>query len=223
MISERDREKKIEDYFTRISKRYDLLNHLLSFGIDIYWRKKLADSVEMDPVLDLASGTGDVAYQLLKRNFNVFGLDISMAMLRLSRKKIKNFKIVRGSALNLPFKDNSFGWITVAFGLRNFPDPYKSLLEMKRVIHDGGGVSILEFALPERKLIRFPYLLYFRYILPLVGKILSDGEVYEHLPNSVLRFPKGKELVSIMEKAGFRNVSFKPLSFGIVGIYKGYK
>ena len=213
------REKRIEAFFSRISRRYDLLNHLLSFGVDVLWRKRLADTVEMGPVLDLATGTGDVARCVRKKGFEVVGLDISMPMLKLAKKKL-SFSLVRGSALSLPFKSGSFGWVTVAFGLRNFPDPVLSLKEMRRVLKKNGGVSILEFTLPEN-ILRYPYLFYFKKVLPLIGSILSDGEVYRYLPESVMSFPKGRELVDVIEGAGFRSVRYCSLSMGIVGLYVG--
>ena len=213
------REKKIEAFFNRISKRYDLLNHLLSFGVDILWRKRLADTVEVGPVLDLATGTGDVARCLKRKGFDVVGLDISMPMLKIAKKKL-SFPLVRGSALFLPFKSGSFGWVTVAFGLRNFPDPLLSLKEMRRVLKENGGVSILEFTLPEN-ILRYPYLFYFKKILPLIGSLLSDGEVYRYLPESVMSFPKGRELVEVIENTGFRSVRYYSLSMGIVGLYVG--
>ncbi len=213
------REKKIEAFFNRISNRYDLLNHLLSFGVDVLWRRRLADTVEMGPVLDLATGTGDVARYVRRKGFEVVGLDISMPMLKIAKRKL-SFPLVRGSALSLPFKNGYFGWITVAFGLRNFPDPALSLEEMRRVLKEGGGVSILEFTLPKN-ILRYPYLFYFKRVLPFIGSVLSDGEVYRYLPESVMSFPKGKELVDVIEKAGFRGVRYYSLSMGIVGLYVG--
>ncbi len=224
--SERNREKErvVERFFNRISRRYDLLNHVLSLGVDVSWRRELVSSVaDSGCVLDLATGTGDVAKMLRESGANVFALDISMPMLKIAKRKGAAPYLVRGSSMALPFKDGSFSWITVAFGVRNFPDAFFSLKEMWRVLRKDGGVSILEFSLPRNPFLRVPYMLYFRYILPLVGRILSDGEAYKYLPESVMAFPKDREFVAIMEKAGFKDVRFWHLTFGIVALYVGRK
>ena len=225
-VSERSKEKErvVERFFDRISGRYDLLNHVLSLGVDVSWRRELVSSVtDASCVLDLATGTGDVAKMLREAGANVFALDISMAMLKIAKRKGVAPYLVRGSSMTLPFKDGSFSWITVAFGVRNFPDVFLSLKEMWRVLEKGGGVSVLEFSLPRSTFLRVPYMLYFRYILPLVGRILSDGEAYKYLPESVIAFPKDREFVAIMEKAGFKDVRFWHLTFGIVTLYVGKK
>ncbi len=222
----KNREKEIEGLFSRVSRRYDLLNRILSLGTDVRWRKKLAETVEDGRlVLDVATGTGDVLVSMSRygRLGSAVGLDISMPMLLLARRKGITFPLVRASSMKIPFKDGVFTWVTVAFGIRNFPDPYLSLLEMHRVLKKGGGISILEFSLPKGRVLRPVYLFYFRRILPAIGALLSDESAYRYLPDSVMRFPKGEKMVQLMRRAGFSKVRFFTLTFGVVTIYVGKK
>ena len=220
--------------FDNIAKRYDLLNHLLSMGIDKLWRKKavkLLRSLQPKKILDIATGTGDFAIANLKLNPDkVVGIDISNEMLAVGRKKIskKNLtdkiELLQGDSENIQFEDNTFDAITVAFGVRNFEDLEKGLQEMNRVVRPGGKVVILEFSKPRTFPVKQLYNFYFFRILPFWGKIVSkDASAYTYLPESVHAFPDGKDFLKICEKCGFCETEQVKLSFGIASIYIGTK
>ncbi|MBN2414058.1 bifunctional demethylmenaquinone methyltransferase/2-methoxy-6-polyprenyl-1,4-benzoquinol methylase UbiE [candidate division KSB1 bacterium] len=221
--------------FDRISKRYDLLNRLLSLRQDVTWRKKLALHLPARQnlnLLDIATGTADVLLTL-SRNGTLkkgVGLDRAEKMLELGRLKIKakelNHKInlIPGDALYLPVQDSCMDVVTIAFGIRNMPDVQKSLKEMYRVLKKDGRALILEFSLPGNKFVRYMYLLYFRYILPGLGGLLSgDSNAYGYLNKSVEKFPYGSAFIELLEKAGFNKISYRPLTLGIATIYQADK
>jgi demethylmenaquinone methyltransferase/2-methoxy-6-polyprenyl-1,4-benzoquinol methylase len=222
---------QIEQMFDRISYRYDLLNHFLSIGIDIIWRKKMVKELCKQyhfNILDIATGTGDMAIMLAKKipNADIIGIDISKEMLNLARKKIllnkldKHIKIMQGDCEQLPFRKLSFEAITVAFGIRNFENFSKGLSEIFRVLKVSGSLFILEFSIPTRFPIKQLYHLYTKYILPFIGKILSkDRTAYFYLTQSVYSFPYGQAMESILKKIGFYDVKIISLSFGIATIY----
>lgn len=221
--------------FNNIARRYDFLNHFLSLGIDKIWRKKAIKSlrgIKSNPkILDIATGTGDLAIQSLKLNpEKVIGIDISGEMLKIGREKIKQKKLdkiitlQKGDAENLEFEDQYFDGITVAFGVRNFENLQQGLNEMYRVIKPDGQVVILEFSKPGSFPVKQFYQFYFHVILPVIGKLISkDQSAYTYLPQSVNLFPEKQQFISELEKAGFSDCKFKTLTFGIATIYQGTK
>ncbi len=228
--------KKVWHMFDRIAYRYDLLNRLLSFGQDIRWRNKLARMLPDRPhlkVLDVATGTGDVILSLFEKNRNVFqavGVDMSEKMLEIGRRKMhenhldKVVEMRLGDAAKLPFEDDQFDAVTIAFGIRNVYDVDQALQEMLRVLKPGGRALILEFSLPAQSLIRNAYLLYFRHVLPKVGGVISgDPYAYQYLNKTVETFPYGDEFCAMMEANGFQNVKARPLTLGVATIYQGDK
>ncbi len=221
--------------FDRISKRYDLLNRLLSLRQDVTWRKKLALHLPAKQnlnILDIATGTADVLLTL-NRNGQLkkaVGLDMAEKMLELGRLKIKaknlsgEINLIHGDALFLPVQDNCMDVITIAFGIRNIPNVQKALIEMVRVLKEDGRALILEFSLPGNKLVRHLYLLYFRHFLPGLGGLISgDRNAYGYLNKSVETFPYGKAFAELLKKAGFNKISCRPLTFGIATIYQADK
>lgn len=220
----------IGNLFNRIAPTYDKLNHLLSAGIDRRWRRKAVKMMRRnDNVLDVAIGTADLAVELLHQSkaSNVVGIDLSDEMMRLGREKMERLNLQdkvafqHVDATNMPFEDGCFDAVTCAFGVRNFADLDKGLLEMRRVLKQDGELVILEFSYPENPLIRFCYDFYFSKILPLVGKWFSkDDTAYKYLNSSVKHFIWGEEMCNHLRQAGFQNVSYKTLTFGIATIYK---
>ncbi|MCP4613551.1 MAG: bifunctional demethylmenaquinone methyltransferase/2-methoxy-6-polyprenyl-1,4-benzoquinol methylase UbiE [Planctomycetes bacterium] len=222
--------------FDGIAPYYVLLNHILSFGWDILWRRKLAKAVNNDrklKVLDLATGTGDLLISLLRRNPNIteaIGLDISENMLALCRERIAKHKLfdraslVRSDAADSGLPDESFDVVTMGFGIRNTPDVSKTLCEIHRLLRRGGTTLILEFSLPANRIIRKCYLLYLRNFVPMLGRVLSgDKNAYHYLNTSVEKFYSVDDFSSLMRKAGFKDISAAPLTFGIVCLYKASK
>ncbi|NOQ26375.1 MAG: bifunctional demethylmenaquinone methyltransferase/2-methoxy-6-polyprenyl-1,4-benzoquinol methylase UbiE [Bacteroidales bacterium] len=221
--------------FNNIARRYDFLNHFLSLGIDNLWRKKAIkciSSIASNPlILDVATGTGDLAIAALKLNpQKVIGIDISTEMLNVGIKKIKRkgyqnlIELKKGDSENLEFDDNTFDGITAAFGVRNFENLDKGLSEMYRVLKPKGKIVILEFSKPRVFPVKQFYNFYFKAILPLLGKIISkDDSAYTYLPESVNQFPERELFIQKLEQVGFKNCSFKPLSFGIASLYWAYK
>lgn len=230
MLSYKDK-LQIGQMFDRISFRYDLLNHLLSLGIDKIWRKKMVKELckqYNSHILDIATGTGDLAIMLAKNipNADIIGIDISKNMLKLAKKKIilnhfdNKIKIMQSDCEQLPFKKFSFEAITVAFGIRNFENFSKGLSEIFRVLKVSGTLFILEFSIPKRFPIKQFYHLYTKYLVPFIGAILSKNkDAYFYLTQSVYSFPYGKEMEYILKKIGFYNVKSISLSFGIATIY----
>ena len=222
--------------FNRISRRYDFLNRFLSFGLDISWRKKLAFFLPQKSnleILDLATGTGDVLIYLCRRAKNIraaYGIDMADKMLDVGHKKIKrnglNDKITlkKGDANQIPFEEDSFDAVTIAFGIRNMTEPKHVLKEMGRVLKKGGRALILEFSIPRNTLIRAIHLFYLRKILPKVGAVISgDLKAYQYLNQTVEAFPYGEEFCQMMRDVGFRNVKANALTFGTAMIYEGTK
>lgn len=219
------KKQQVKRIFDSISHKYDLLNHLLSVGIDVYWRKKAIKLTKFGKeakLLDIACGTGDFAISARKAGIKeIVGADLSANMLDYFHKKAdwSVGRVVQSVAENLPFKPESFSNITVAFGVRNFYDIPQAFLSFKEILSIKGKVTILEFRLPTNKLVRGFYLFYFNRILPFVGRIISsDKEAYTYLPESVDEFDRKVDLVKLLSEAGFNEVERHSLTFGIVQI-----
>ncbi|KUO59219.1 ubiquinone biosynthesis methyltransferase UbiE [bacterium BRH_c32] len=217
-----NKKKQVQRIFDSISTRYDFLNHFLSVGIDIYWRRKALRLTKIGKeakLLDLACGTGDFALEAKKFGVNeITGADLSFNMLKVFNQKSEwsNGRIVQTIAEQLPFKNNSFTNITVAFGVRNFFDIQSALIEFNRVLSNNGKATVLEFRLPEKGIIKSLYLFYFNKVLPAVGRLISkDNEAYTYLPESVNDFDKNIDLIALSKKAGFAKVEKHSLTFGI--------
>ena len=228
------KKEEVAAMFNNIAPRYDLLNHLLSMGIDKGWRKKAVALFKDKPpfhLLDVATGTGDFAITALNINpGKITGVDISEGMLEMGRKKLaekglgSKIELLFGDSEQLPFPDKTFDAAMVAFGVRNFGDLDKGLREINRVLQPGGKLVILEFSNPQSFLIKQLYWFYFRYILPSIGKMVSkDSAAYTYLPESVKAFPDGEKFLEKLTQAGFDRTSQKHLTFGIASIYCGIK
>jgi len=222
------------EMFDQIAGSYDFLNHLLSLNIDKGWRKKAIHAIaEIQPkrILDVATGTGDMALASIRLNpDHVTGVDVSVGMLEIGRKKITDrglnhrITLMEAACEALPFEGSSFDAVIVAFGVRNFKDPDLGLREIYRVLGPGGKLAILEFSLPRQKWLRSGYRFYFHHIVPAIGRWFSrDLSAYRYLPDSVEAFPKGDAFVAMLDRAGFRETAYKPLSSGICGLYTGIK
>jgi demethylmenaquinone methyltransferase/2-methoxy-6-polyprenyl-1,4-benzoquinol methylase len=209
--------------FDRIAPVYDLMNRVMTAGLDGRWRRLTARSVVRpgNRVLDACCGTGDLALADERAGGRVVGLDFSERMLERARRKSKSIEWVRGDLLELPFEDASFEAATVGFGVRNVADLERSLRELRRVLRPDGRLGILEITEP-RGLLRPFYRLWFYGIVPLlVGRVLRGGSAYSYLPASVRRFPGPEDLSSLLERAGFDGVSFRLLAGGIVALHTG--
>jgi demethylmenaquinone methyltransferase / 2-methoxy-6-polyprenyl-1,4-benzoquinol methylase len=224
------KKEQVADMFDNISPRYDFLNHTLSLGIDILWRKKavrLLKPFAPKTVLDIATGTGDFAVEAVRlKPEKIVGVDISEGMLAVGRQKmIKKgladlIELQYGDSENLNFEDNKFDVITVAFGVRNFENLKKGLQEMFRVTSEGGHVMIIEFSRPEKFPVKQLYNFYFNTILPKIGKLVSkDNAAYQYLPESVAAFPDGLAFLEILNEVGYKEAKCIPLTFGISSIY----
>ena len=229
------RENEVEAMFNGIAPRYDFLNHLLSFGIDKIWRKRLVKIVaKRNPiqVLDIATGTGDLAITLAKKqsNVNVVGIDIAEEMLAVGKQKVsrlnlcKRIKFQKASSLSIPFESKFFDSAMVAFGVRNFEDPLAGLTEICRVLKPGALLLVLEFTNPQNPIIRSVYNFYFKTILPLVGsRISGHTTAYTYLPESVTLFKERESFVELLQQSGFINAYYKQQSMGIAAIYVAQK
>ncbi len=224
----------VRSLFDSIAYRYDLLNHLLSGGIDVYWRRRAVESLrEIAPqrIVDVATGTADFAIATLRLHpREVIGIDIAEQMLTIGREKIARkglqslVTLYTGEAEQLDLPDGSMDASIVAFGARNFEHLEKGLGEMRRVLRPGGRIVVLEFSRPRRFPFRQIYLFYFQRILPLVGRVISRSkDAYTYLPDTVMRFPEGEAFVDILRTVGFRNIQQERLTFGIATIYTGDK
>jgi demethylmenaquinone methyltransferase / 2-methoxy-6-polyprenyl-1,4-benzoquinol methylase len=229
-----NKKEKVEAMFNSIASKYDLLNHVLSGGIDYGWRKKVINhliSYHPKNILDVATGTGDLAIAAMKlQPQKITGIDISAGMLEVGRKKIaeKNLseyiELIQADSASLPFETGAFDAVTVAFGVRNFENLEAGLNEMLRVLKPGGCMVILEFSHPQRFPIKQLYRFYSRRIMPAIGQLLSRQKAaYEYLPESVEAFPYGKRMTDIISALGFANTKCRSLTFGIASIYSAEK
>ncbi|HEY5743760.1 MAG TPA: ubiquinone/menaquinone biosynthesis methyltransferase [Terrimicrobiaceae bacterium] len=214
--------------FAAVAKRYDLANHLLSGGFDFLWRAKAARIIAADNpthILDLATGSGDLARALGKASPRslVIGADFCFPMLEVARRK-KLACLVQADALRLPFRDGKFGALTVAFGLRNMASWDAALGEMARVLRPGGRLLVMDFSLPESILLKAPYRLYLHHVLPrLAALITGNREAYEYLGSSIESFPRGRQMLELIQSAGFSDCRARPLCLGIASIYTARK
>nr|WP_294869623.1 bifunctional demethylmenaquinone methyltransferase/2-methoxy-6-polyprenyl-1,4-benzoquinol methylase UbiE [uncultured Pedobacter sp.] len=229
------KKEQVASMFNNISGTYDFLNHFMSLGIDIIWRKKAIrelKSIKPRIMLDVATGTGDFAFEAIKilAPEKIIGVDISEGMLDVARKKIQDrnlqhvFSVQTGDSEGLHFSNDHFDAITVAFGVRNYENLEKGLADMYRVLKPGGKIVILEFSKPRKFPIKQGYNFYFKHVTPMLGKLFSkDNRAYCYLPESVAAFPDGEEFTSLMNKVGFTNTKDRRLTFGISAIYTGIK
>lgn len=228
------KKEKVRIMFNQIAGSYDFLNHFLSFGIDILWRRKLVKLLKQQnpkQILDVATGTGDLAITATQiKNVKIVGVDIAEDMLAVGRSKIQRkglsdkIELKFGDSENLPFEKGMFDAAMVAFGVRNFENLDLGLSEMNRVLKKNAKIYILEFSMPEKFPIKQLYHFYFKNILPLIGRIISkDRGAYIYLHDSVQEFPSGEEFLKRMQKVGFQNSVQRKLSFGIASIYVGVK
>ena len=229
------KKEQVADMFNNISGTYDFLNHFMSLGIDIIWRKKAINELKKDQpqyILDVATGTGDFAFEALGmlNPKKITGVDISEGMLEVAKQKITKrnlndkFEVYTGDSENLPFDDAKFDAVTVAYGVRNFEHLEAGLADMLRVLKPGGKAVILEFSKPKGFPIKQLYNFYFNYITPSIGKLFSkDSRAYSYLPESVAAFPDGKSFVTLMDKVGYKQTKYRSLTFGICSIYTGIK
>ena len=228
------KKEQVAQMFDTISGNYDNLNRVISFGIDIKWRKKVLQIVNKSnpiTILDIATGTGDLAILMSKTTANtIIGLDISAGMLEVGVKKIKaknlsnTIEMILGDSENMPFDDNYFNAITVAFGIRNFENLEKGLSEILRVLKPNGTFVILETSVPDKMPYKQGYEFYSKNILPLVGKLFSkDTEAYGYLSESAAAFPYGEKLNNILRKIGFIDCVALPQTFGVATIYSASK
>lgn len=222
--------------FNLISGRYDFLNRLLSFGLDIRWRNALLKHIPAETtvnMLDLATGTADVIIAAVEQRPNIYsavGLDMAEEMLKIGREKVekKDFskKIIlqHGDAQHLPFGDNAFDVLTIAFGIRNIPDLRQVMMEMFRVTKPGGKTLILEFSIPENIFLKFGYILYLRVFVPLLGFLFSGNyRAYKYLNQTIEQFPYGERFCKILRQMGFINIHALPLLGGVATVYVAEK
>lgn len=222
--------------FGQIAPRYDLMNHLLSLNIDRHWRRRTVERLRIDgdaPILDTCTGTGDLAIAIRRRvgtGVPVIASDFCHPMLARGIEKVRRspkdaVAYVEADSQRLPFPDDTFQCVTVAFGLRNIADTDRGLAELRRVCRPGGQIAILEFSQPTAPVLKQTYGFYFRHVLPRVGQWMARNEqsAYEYLPASVSQFPSGEALAERMRAAGMRDIQMQPMTFGIATLYEGTK
>ncbi len=226
----------IKSMFENIADNYDFLNKLLSLRQDVYWRKKMISSLNIKEnfkILDVACGTGDVIIEIMKNNYkniHLYGADFSKNMISIALKKIKkknytlNFNFLLTNALYLPFLNESFNAVTIAFGIRNILNKDKALKEFYNILKPGGTLAVLELTTPKSGFFFTLYMIYFKKILPLIGQFFSENrQAYRYLPESVENFPTSDIFINKIKKAGFKNVSKSKLTLGITTLFIGSK
>lgn len=233
MTEKKTKKEEVRAMFNNIAPQYDFLNHFLSFGIDFYWRRKTIKhlkSFHPEHTLDIATGTGDLAILAARKKASkkISGIDISIAMLHVGKEKVRKKDLENvitldfGDSENIPFYDNTFDAAMVAYGVRNFGDLEKGISEIQRSLKPNSPLLVLEFSQPENKIFRALYKFYSFNILPIIGRIIShNSTAYQYLPESVSKFPSGKDFELIMKKCGFVETKVIPLTFGISTLYIG--
>ena len=226
------KKKFVQQIFDEISPHYDFLNHFLSLGSDIYWRRKFIQKLniaDQTTILDVACGTGDICFEILKsHNVSVTGLDISKNMINLANKKAKKrnqnkITFIHGDGENLPLDSNSIDYLTISYGFRNISNYEVALEEFFRVLKPGGKLGILEFSKPNSKIIRLVFGLYFHHILPRIASLFSRSDAYRYLPESVDFFPTRHDIYKKIIYSGFQRVEIHDLTFGISTIFLAFK
>ncbi len=208
------------EIFDRIAEKYDSISGFLSLGIIRRWQRELVKGLERPGiVLDLACGTGDVGALVKERAQNVIGLDYSLPMLKVAKKKYPEFLFVRGDALNTPFKERSFDTVLVSLGLRHFEDPRGGLREIRRVLKEGGKARILEVSIPQNPLLKKAFLTFLKRVMLPLGKLRSKADVTRHLYETIVNFPHYQELLDLAKEVGFKGGSYKSLMGGMAAIY----
>lgn len=227
--------EQVEEMFDNIAPAYDFMNRAMTLGIDRNWRRKVVKAVAAaapSAILDVATGTGDLAIQLAKANpqAKVTGIDLSEGMLEVGRRKVAEAGLTQQIALRqadclaLPFADGSFDIVTVAFGVRNFEHLDKGYAEMARVLRPGGKLMVLELSTPTSPIVKPFYKLYTRGVIPMVGRLISkDSRAYSYLPESIAAMPQGERMLQLMTEAGLCGCSLRSLTFGVSTIYTGIK
>lgn len=220
--------------FNSIARNYDFLNHFLSMGIDVYWRRKLINELKKyqpGKIIDIATGTADLSIMAAKNGFkDITGVDLSSEMIKIGTIKVDkcNFKkeisLLEGDAENLVFENESFDAATIAYGVRNFENLQKGLTEIARILKKGKPLLILEFSKPENNFVRWCYNIYSRFFIPAAGKLISgNSKAYKYLPESIKEFPSGNEFLKILENCEFTATRMYKLTFGISTLYIGEK
>tara|TARA_B100000287_G_scaffold228089_1_gene215067 strand:- start:2994 stop:3761 length:768 start_codon:yes stop_codon:yes gene_type:complete len=234
-VTQKQKEELVNNVFTDVTNKYDMMNDIMSFGAHRFWKKFFVDSISIrqnDYILDLASGTGDIA-ALLSRKIrdkgHIFACDNNLDMLALGRDRlidkgiVQNISYIQSSAENISFSNNTFNHVTISFGLRNTFDMKKVLHSIYKVLKPGGSINILEFSEPE-KIISPIYKKYLNNIIPLMGKLFADDEKsYRYLSESIEMHPGQSQLIKIMEDTGFEICKYNNLMFGVVAVHRGYK
>jgi demethylmenaquinone methyltransferase/2-methoxy-6-polyprenyl-1,4-benzoquinol methylase len=228
--SKKSKKIQVKDMFNNISSKYDRINQVMTLNMDQNWRQTVYNlSMQDNPkkIIDIATGTGDIALCFANDNVEVIGIDNARQMLDIANQKKSSFKNIQfqlEDAENMSFENNSFDVATVGFGVRNFEDLNQGLREIKRVLKPGKKLIILETAVPSFFLFRFGYFLYTKFVVPILGRMIAKNlQAYQYLSTSAEHFPHGKEFQLILEKAGFENIKIKYLSLGIVNIYQASK
>lgn len=225
--------EQVEEMFDSIAPAYDFMNTAMTFGLHRYWRNQALRSLKSLPysdVLDVATGTGDVAFKIYESMLpdTITGIDLSSRMLDIARKKLQNMsedarqsiRFMEGNCLEMPFADESFDIVTVAYGVRNFENLKKGYSEMLRVLRKGGTLCVIELSVPKNPLLRLAYNIYSHYLIPFIGKLISgDSRAYSYLPESIAACPQREAMTEIMRNAGFAKTSYQSLTFGAVTIY----
>ena len=217
--------------FNDIAKSYDFFNHFFSFGVDFYWRSRLVKKInpsKTDVVLDVATGTGDVAFKLSPKSKSITGIDIASNMIKLAnikriKKNAKNTNFLVGDAENLPFSDNSFDLVTISYGYRNVSNQIKALKEFNRILKPKGKLYILEFSEPTNFIVSPFYKFYSYKVMPFVASIFTKKYAYDYLPESIDMFPKRKSIKKSIQDNGFKNVQIIDMTFGISTIFVAQK
>lgn len=234
-IDNDDKTGQVRDMFNNIARRYDRMNALMSFGRHRNWLGKAVRLVAADNpghVLDVATGTADVAIAIAKSlpETRVTGLDLSEMMIEIGRQKVirasldDRITLECGDCLQMPFDNNSFDAVTVAYGVRNFENIVAGLVQMNRVLRPGGKLTVIELSVPYRRIYRGAYNIYSRFVIPAMGAIISrDRRAYTYLPKSIAAVPCGDDMCRLMQQAGFTDTTWRPLTFGACTIYRGVK